>query len=75
VAASRGIDHVRVGKLHGEETGLEVVGAVLPKLGVHGGHGDAHGRRRGSASGLYGVGSCEVVGTPGIKPRQIQTFI
>jgi hypothetical protein len=53
---------VRVGELGREVTGLEVVGATLPKLGAHDGHGDAHGRRRGSAADHCGVGSCEVVG-------------
>jgi hypothetical protein len=68
VAASRGIDRVRVGELDGEVIGLEVVGAVSPKLGVHDGHGYAHGHRRGSASGLCSVGSCEVVGRNGVSP-------
>jgi hypothetical protein len=53
---------VRVGELGGEVTGLEVVRAALPKLGAHDGHGDVHGRRRGSVAGHCGVGSCEVVG-------------
>jgi hypothetical protein len=43
VAASRGIDHALVDELDGEVTGLEVVGAALPMLGAHGGHGDVQG--------------------------------
>jgi hypothetical protein len=68
VAASQGIDRVHVGELNREVTGLEVVGAVLPNLGIHDGLGDAHGHRRGSSSGLCGVGSCEVVGRNGVSP-------
>jgi hypothetical protein len=40
VAASRGIDHALVDELDGEVIGLEVVGAAMPTLGAHGGHGD-----------------------------------
>jgi hypothetical protein len=57
VAASRGIDCVHVEELNGEVTGLEVVGAVSPKLGAHDGHGDAPGRRGVVGSGLCSVGS------------------
>jgi hypothetical protein len=42
--------------------GLEVVGGILTKRGIHGGNGNAHGRRRGSAAGHCGMGSGEVVG-------------
>jgi hypothetical protein len=38
VAASRGIGRGRAGKLDGEVTGREVVGAALPVLGAHGGY-------------------------------------
>jgi hypothetical protein len=62
VAASWEIDRVRVGEVGSEETGMEVVGAAFPKLGVHDGHGNILRRRRGSAGGHCGVGSCEVVG-------------
>jgi hypothetical protein len=43
VAASRGIDHALVDELDDEVTGLEVVGAALPTLGAHGGHGNVQG--------------------------------
>jgi hypothetical protein len=45
VAASRGIGRGRAGKLDGEVTGREVVGAALPVLGAHGGYDDDQGRR------------------------------
>jgi hypothetical protein len=45
VAASRGIGHGRAGKLNGEVTGREVVGAAMPVLGAHGGYGNDQGRR------------------------------
>jgi hypothetical protein len=45
VAASHGIGHGRAGKLDGEVTGREVVGAALPMLGTHGGYSDDQGQR------------------------------
>jgi hypothetical protein len=45
VAASHGIGRGRAGKLDGEVTGREVVGAALPVLGTHGGYGDDQGWR------------------------------
>jgi hypothetical protein len=45
VAASCGIGRGRAGKLDGEVTGREVVGAALPVLGAHDGYGDDQGRR------------------------------
>jgi hypothetical protein len=61
--ASRGIE--RWGD--GEVTAREGVGGVLTKRGVHGGNGDVHGRRRGSAAGHCGVGSSEVVSRGGAR--------
>jgi hypothetical protein len=49
----------------GKVTAWETVHAMLPMLGVHGGHGDIHGRRRGIVSDLCSVGSSEVVGRDG----------
>jgi hypothetical protein len=43
VAAPWGIDRVRTGVIDGEVTRLEEVGAALPQLGVHDGHGDGKG--------------------------------
>jgi hypothetical protein len=43
VAAPRGIDHTRAEGLYGEVTSPGAVGAVSPKLGVHGGLGYDHG--------------------------------
>jgi hypothetical protein len=43
VAAPRGIDHTCVEQLDGEVIGPGAVGVVLPKLGVHEGHGDGYG--------------------------------
>jgi hypothetical protein len=45
LVASRGIGRGRVGKLDGEVTDREVVGAALPVLGAHGGYDDDQGRR------------------------------
>jgi hypothetical protein len=44
------------------------VGAALPRLGVHGGHGDGQGHRRGSSAGLCSVGSREGVSRDGNRP-------
>jgi hypothetical protein len=65
--AARGIDPRSRRGAGGEVTARETVGAVLPMLGVHGGHGDIHGRRRGIVSSLCGVGSSEVVGRDGAR--------
>jgi hypothetical protein len=44
--AARGIGLACRRGAGGEVTAREMVGAVLPTLGVHGGHGDVHGHRR-----------------------------
>jgi hypothetical protein len=43
VAAPRGIGHTRADELDGEVTSPGAVGAIPPKLGVHGGLGYGHG--------------------------------
>jgi hypothetical protein len=52
----------------GEVTARGGVGVVLPKLGVHGGHGGVLGRRRGSRVCRCGVRSRRVVGRDGASP-------
>jgi hypothetical protein len=54
--ASCGIGRWGDGEASGEVTAREGVGAVLPKFGVHGGHGDVLGRRGVTGSGLCKVG-------------------
>jgi hypothetical protein len=56
-AASRGIGRGCAGKLDGEVTDREMVGAVLPKLGVHGSHGGVLGRAWGRSIGHWEMGS------------------
>jgi hypothetical protein len=58
VAASRGIGHALVDELDGEVTGREVVGAALPMLGAHGGHGDIQGSVGCSCSVSVRWGRC-----------------
>jgi hypothetical protein len=59
VAASRGIDRGRVGKLDGEVTGLEVVGAGPARVGVLCKHGIDPRVSEGYRLDLYSVGSRE----------------
>jgi hypothetical protein len=68
VYAARGIDPVGRGGSGGEVTARSGLSAALPHLGVHGGHGNGQGRRRGSSAGLCGVGSREVVSRDGDRP-------
>jgi hypothetical protein len=63
-----GIDPGREREAGGEVTAREMVGAVWPTMGVHGGHGDVHRHRRGIASGLCGMGSRETVGRNDTSP-------
>jgi hypothetical protein len=64
-AASCGIGHGCAGKLDGEVTGREMVGVVLPKLGVHGGHGGVLGRAWGRSIGHWEMGSSSPAGLEG----------
>jgi hypothetical protein len=55
--ASHGTGRWGDGEASGKVTAREGVGAVLPKFGIHSGHGDALGRRGVTGSGLCKVGS------------------
>jgi hypothetical protein len=49
VSAARGIGRRGRHEAGGEVTGPDTVGAALPQLGAHGGHGDGHRGRRSRA--------------------------
>jgi hypothetical protein len=68
VVVPHGIGRGCTGELDGEVTGREVVGASLPKSGIHGGHGGVLGRAWGRSSGHWEMGSSSPARLDGAHP-------